>query len=999
MRIKELHLRNIASIEEADIDFEKGLVDKVTGEPASMFLISGDTGAGKSVILDGICLALYKNTPRLYGVKNPKKNRYSNKEGESIQVNSVEQYTRLGIGPSDECYSEVVFEGNDGKEYRAKLVLGMTKSTKKDADGNSVVKYKSPSWTVKAGNAAESSDSVSETIYGVVGLTFVQFCRMAMLAQGQFAEFLTGEKKDREVILEQLTNTEHFSAYGKAISRLYSRSKEDLKLVKKEYDNEETHRIPDADMAVIKEKEKNRADEEKTLDGKILAVKGRIEQVKAIVKARAERNTAEAEKTTLEITVSGDDYKSRKALVSDWDATVTERQRLSDLLDARKKLEEARANERSQMETFGRLAADLEARRAELSSMGDPEKAVSEKQGEIDRLTEKRNTLNPVKVDQDLSDLSSKKAELAGISERAKGMETDSNAIETLNAEISKDEETLAKKKEAYDEALEAYKKAKAHADSVNAQLTTMSSSVEEAFVNIRRRLVEEHAKTCPLCGQEIREIPIEEEFRNILTPFQKTKDEADAALESAEKARDEAKQGHDALEGIITAKKGELGKKRTALENARKKLSEDASKFGIDILKPLAGQVSSAEKDLGKQEENLKAKQKRAAALLNEIEELRKAKNPLDEALTKYLSAKGILSTIGITRDSIMTNHEDWTPNAEAARVEVTDIVGEWNGLLSAVSGTDADIRTSVGTIRKCDEDLNPYYARSGKNESDLAAIAARSADIEEAREFVGKVDEGLKECSKTIRGAVETIREAKENLGVVDEKDIPEMEVLEDEATELEKRKAEVIREQGVIKEKLEADEKVQKNLKAIGKRLKAAEGSFNKWNVLNEFFGGTRFRTLVQTYILRPLLNNANIYLKKITDRYKLTCSEENEQLSILVMDTYNKDQIRSATVLSGGERFMISLALSLALSSLNRPDLNVNILFIDEGFGTLDQKSLGSVMETLEKLREIAGESERRVGIISHREELDSIPVQLCVKKKGEGRSVVVPVFKD
>ena len=87
-------------------------------------------------------------------------------------------------------------------------------------------------------------------------------------------------------------------------------------------------------------------------------------------------------------------------------------------------------------------------------------------------------------------------------------------------------------------------------------------------------------------------------------------------------------------------------------------------------------------------------------------------------------------------------------------------------------------------------------------------------------------------------------------------------------------------------------------------------------------------------------------------------------------------------------------MISLALSLALSSLNRPDMNVNILFIDEGFGTLDKASLESVMDTLEKLRDIAGESNRRVGIISHREELDErIPTRIHVVKKGEGRSQV------
>ena len=147
-------------------------------------------------------------------------------------------------------------------------------------------------------------------------------------------------------------------------------------------------------------------------------------------------------------------------------------------------------------------------------------------------------------------------------------------------------------------------------------------------------------------------------------------------------------------------------------------------------------------------------------------------------------------------------------------------------------------------------------------------------------------------------------------------------------------------------------------------------------------------------MQTYILRPLLDIANQYLERITDRYLLTCDDQNQQLSILVLDRYNKNQVRSATVLSGGETFMISLALSLALSSLNSQGMNVNILFIDEGFGTLDEKSLDSVMTTLEKIQEIAGLSHRRVGIISHREELlDRIPVKIKVEKKGEGRSQI------
>jgi DNA repair exonuclease SbcCD ATPase subunit len=236
--------------------------------------------------------------------------------------------------------------------------------------------------------------------------------------------------------------------------------------------------------------------------------------------------------------------------------------------------------------------------------------------------------------------------------------------------------------------------------------------------------------------------------------------------------------------------------------------------------------------------------------------------------------------------------------------------------------------------------------------------------------------------------------MQEGMKKLDVTETENLPDKTELEESIKEDQHIIIELVAEMGAIKNKLDTHKENEKKLAELAKQLEALTRNFNKWDKLNNIFGGTRFRTLVQTYILRPLLNNANIYLEKITDRYVLTCSEDNEQLSILVLDRYNKNQIRSVTVLSGGERFMISLALSLALSSLNRPDMNINILFIDEGFGTLDEKSLDSVMNTLEKLQDIAGQNNRRVGIISHREELDErIPVQIRVIKKGEGRSHV------
>ena len=210
MKLKELHIRNIASIERADIDFEKDLNDAITGDPASIFLISGDTGAGKSVILDSISMALYKNTPRISGVANKRENNFTDTEGESISINSIEQYTRLGITEKDDSYSEVVFEGNDEKIYSARLELGITRG-RKDENGNRPLKHRQPNWTVKIGQGGwQNVDArTGQPILDAIGLTFEQFGRMAMLAQGQFANFLTGDKKEREAILEQLTNTQH----------------------------------------------------------------------------------------------------------------------------------------------------------------------------------------------------------------------------------------------------------------------------------------------------------------------------------------------------------------------------------------------------------------------------------------------------------------------------------------------------------------------------------------------------------------------------------------------------------------------------------------------------------------------------------------------------------------------------------------------------------------------------------------------------------------------
>jgi DNA repair exonuclease SbcCD ATPase subunit len=288
----------------------------------------------------------------------------------------------------------------------------------------------------------------------------------------------------------------------------------------------------------------------------------------------------------------------------------------------------------------------------------------------------------------------------------------------------------------------------------------------------------------------------------------------------------------------------------------------------------------------------------------------------------------------------------------------------------------------------------LEAWYALDGQNEQLLHDIVARKEMLEPSRKRMSDLSAALKSSTDAYNEATATVAQVRAELHLSEADAEPDMGELKAEKTLVEESLNEATVRYASAKSALESDSENRNRAEAAQKTLDSATSKYNKWSAINQRFGGTRFRTLVQTHILRPLLLSANIYLEQITDRYRLTCSEENEKLSVLVMDRYNKDAVRSATVLSGGERFMVSLALSLALSSLNRPDLNVNILFIDEGFGTLDEKSLDSVMSTLEKLRCIAGQSDRRVGIISHREELNErIGTQIRISRHGEGRSRV------
>ncbi len=170
-----------------------------------------------------------------------------------------------------------------------------------------------------------------------------------------------------------------------------------------------------------------------------------------------------------------------------------------------------------------------------------------------------------------------------------------------------------------------------------------------------------------------------------------------------------------------------------------------------------------------------------------------------------------------------------------------------------------------------------------------------------------------------------------------------------------------------------------------------LQKARDDAKEWNRLNVLLGsrdGKKFRTLAQSYTFRFLVEHANRHLRMLSSRYELRTIPATLTLEIIDRDMF--DEHRYVDSLSGGETFVVSLALALGLASLSSRNLTISSLFIDEGFGNLDHESLDLVMTALSNLENTQG---RKVGVISHTDQIRSqiSPQIRLVKLPGNGSS--------
>ncbi|MCX2740133.1 AAA family ATPase [Pontibacter anaerobius] len=237
-------------------------------------------------------------------------------------------------------------------------------------------------------------------------------------------------------------------------------------------------------------------------------------------------------------------------------------------------------------------------------------------------------------------------------------------------------------------------------------------------------------------------------------------------------------------------------------------------------------------------------------------------------------------------------------------------------------------------------------------------------------------------------------SLSDVRQELAQLQQKQLTDesMETLQEQHRQKAEHQRELISQRARHQQLLEQDAQQREKNRELAEQLKTQQQICHRWSQLADLIGsadGNKFSRFAQGLTLARLVELANRHLQKLNDRYRILKSSA-EDLELLIVDMYQAEAVRPMNTLSGGESFLVSLALALGLSDLAGRRTQINSLFIDEGFGTLDAETLDSAISTLENLQA----SGKMIGIISHVEALkERISTQIKVQRQAGGVSKV------
>lgn len=342
MKFKQLEIHNINSIADAVIDFENLM-------PADqhIFMIWGPSGAGKSTILDAICMALFCKTPRLQSIAEKKENQYVDPEfqfsdrAKGIAINDLRQYLKRG---TKEGYCSLQFVGNDSVTYTAKTSFSINRN------GN----LNNIEWSLSSENGHWSKvKEVEQQVITVTGLTYEQFCRTTMLAQGEFTKFMKSDQNAKAEILEKLTDTSVFSEIGRRIYEKFSQKNKELELLNRE--NENIVRLEDEQIAEYQQQINQIEAEVQQTDVELTALSQKSNWLIQLANYQEDVTNSEKQWKESEDALNSEEFQQLRKTISLWEQTENERNTLLEMRKLRQNEIELARSEKEYQSIYQQL--------------------------------------------------------------------------------------------------------------------------------------------------------------------------------------------------------------------------------------------------------------------------------------------------------------------------------------------------------------------------------------------------------------------------------------------------------------------------------------------------------------------------------------------------------------------------------------------------------------------------------------------------------------------
>jgi len=968
--------------------------------PATCFLIHGPTGAGKTSILDAICFALYGEASG--GERDPKRLRSDHAEPGTL--------------------TEVVFDFSLGAETYRVSRSPEQERPKARGTGTTTQQPKATLWRrTSAGPEDEGevlatqASRVTAEIERLLGFKSDQFTRVVLLPQGKFRKLLEADSKGREDILETLFQTEVYSRIEETLKERARQAKQALESI----ESERVHFLQDAGVALEADLEPlrterlaDRARVEGELealrtaragaDAELTAARARV----ALVQERltAERQAADLERQAPEFESKAARVERARAALSiaeadrvaglrkqeSADAARVKSDRENALADAvaaqastRAALEkeEARGPERqaassaiASLSTLTAAVKSLEGARAKAAGFAAQIRA---KQALFDGETKAR-----ARLEAELEDLRATREQAALLAAqrdaRAKLVESVQRALRQAS-DVEQARKELAKAEAAVKSAGTVRKVAEKAVSSAEAALEKAHANWVAGQAGLLARALV-HEEPCPVCGSLDHPKPARSKRR--LTEFGEV-EAAQSVLKVAQGALADAR----AVESSSVAKVQGLQKTIAALTGG------DA---GAADAKGLKKSLKAAEADTRASEEAAE----QARVLGEKLATLRQGladKQELLKAAAEEVQAlqRGEAAEAARVKELELQVPEGLRPPGavekaiEAARrrldlldAALTEARAKANNASRGHAAAAEALTAATGHATKAEE-------RAAQAIETLAAgIATAGFESEEAYREAKLEPPAINTLAAEVDSFRAALRAAKDRaaraLQASPSTDVPDVAALDARVQGLDADVEKKSQEQGEVTERLRRLVAIIEALVALAVRRQQAQAEFGCVAHVSDIVNGQNAHGItLHRYVLGALLDDvlvaASQRLRSMTSgRFDLEREREREDarraagLDLVVLDSYTGTS-RPVNTLSGGEGFMASLALALGLADVVQSyaaGIRLETIFVDEGFGTLDEEAMDKALETLMKL----GEGGRLVGIISHVPEL-------------------------